>query len=338
MRKEDLRRASVVLVDYRIDDWPERDKLKPVTLRPADGLAIVAVVRSFANKEIPRRPRAYAIHSALLDELSAGLPVQSGEHAIARTANLEWVFAKNELGSSVSFFDQVSILADGVARLPARWPAGARRATEKAHQLLGLPARASWKERAKAEIQACRLPAHAFASATNGMAFVRWLLHGILPYPCFLWDIRYLAARLRVSPVDLRVALNSETKCARSLRLASYNGAFSGFTGPRWWRAAIEDLIWKWTRGNPFDTVSVAQAVKKHLSPSLEPVDVLQPVVTVDSQYRPSDILLDIGLAVEVQPDGWPAYADKAWVAREDASASDDFRAIVVRGDLSLLD
>jgi hypothetical protein len=337
VRRSDVRAADMVLVDYRIDDWLERDNLKQVARRPADGLAVAAVIRSYANR-ISRRPRAFAIHSGQLNALSGGLPVLSREHAIARTLNLEWVFAKNELGSSQSFFDQVPTLAEGMSRLPIRWPEDPSNGTKLAHKLLGLPARSSWKERAKADVESCRLPAHASAISTNGMSFVRWLLHRILPYPCFLWDVHYLAARMRVSPLTLKEAIEVDPKISRALQSVRYRGVFAGFIGDRWWRSGVESLIWSWTDGNPFDGPALAEAVREHLSASIELISTRRPVVTVDPSYRPSDRLIDVELAVEIQPDDWPSYAEQAWVSREDALSDAELRAQVVQGDRRALE
>jgi hypothetical protein len=61
-------------------------------------------------------------------------------------------------------------------------------------------------------------------------------------------------------------------------------------------------------------------------------------VVTVDPSYRPSDRLIDVELAVEIQPDDWPSYAEQAWVSREDALSDAELRAQVVQGDRRALE
>src|SRR4051812_20972966 len=81
----DLRRANVVLIDYQIESWPGRDAAAAITLKPAHGVAVAAVLRS--QSEAPHAAawdtrRAFAIHSAKLHELAGGLPAPSREHVI----------------------------------------------------------------------------------------------------------------------------------------------------------------------------------------------------------------------------------------------------------------
>lgn len=333
LRRADLQAASVILVDYRLTEWSERDGQSSLALRPLDGVAVAAVLRSYADGRISRRPRVYAIHSGNLSELSGGLPAKSREHAIARTLNLEWVFGKGVGYHAAGLTSQVMELADGVSKLPDRWPANAERADLRLTRLLAVPQRVGWRSRALADVQTCRPPAHAWALATNGTGIVRWLLHEVLPFPCFLLDIHYLAARLRVSPASLRKAMVASPRAARALAPCAYSGIFRDFVGTRWWRAGIEHLIWSWTKGDPFNPASLQAAVAKYVSPNLEPVIPGQPVVTVDAALRPSDALIDIADAVEVQPDGWPSYAEPAWIEKSLAEQDDQIRTLVVARD-----
>ena len=328
----DLRKAQVVLIDYVLDEWPERDALKTVSLKPTNGVALAAVLRS--NSQNTRRGlRAFAIHSGKLHELGGGLPAPSREHAIARMLNLEWVFQKGPAGVGPSMPEQAAALAHAVGDLPSRWPEDAKKASELVIKLLALPGKAGWCDRARSDVESCRPPAHSWATATNGLVVLRWLLHHILPYPCFLWDDRYLAARLRVSPKSLREAIAQERKAGRALAPARYGGALSEFVGTRWWRVGVEQSLWAWTEGESFDSAKLRLAVQKHISANLEHVDVAQPVVCVDSSFRPTDDLIDLAGAVEVRPDDWPVYADQAWVRRATATDDQDLMAFVVRQD-----
>lgn len=328
----DLRKAQVVLIDYVLDDWPERDALKTVSLKPTNGVALAAVLRS--NSQSTRRGlRAFAIHSGKLHELGGGLPAPSREHAIARMLNLEWVFPKGAPAGGPSMPEQAAGLAHAVADLPSRWPEDPKKASELVIKLLALPGKAGWSDRARSDVESCRPPAHSWATATNGLVVLRWLLHNILPYPCFLCDDRYLAARLRVSPQSLRQAISHDRKASRALAPARYRGALSEFLGSRWWRVGVEQSLWTWTGGDSFDSTKLKLAVTKHVSADLEHLDVLQPVVCVDSSFRPTDDLIDLAGAVEVRSDDWPVYADQAWVRRSTATDDPDLMAFVVRRD-----
>jgi hypothetical protein len=306
----DLRKSNVVLVDFVIDDWRERDDTPTISLQPRNGVALAAILRS--HSEAPSR-----------------------EHAIARTLNLEWVFRK-EGGSGSSMPEQVCELAHAMAALPRMWPEDRTKATQLVLRLLSTPAGSKWASRAKADVEACRPPAYAAANATNGLAVVRWLLHQVLPYPCFLWDVHYLGARLRVTPESVAEALRTEQKARRALSTVAYGGILSGFLGPRWWRVGVEQVLWDWTKGDPFDSSAIRNAVIKHVSPNLQHVEHSQAVVSVDSSFRPSPTLIDIADAVEVRPDDWPAYADQAWVKRSEAEDDSDLAAMVPQQDRPL--
>jgi hypothetical protein len=165
------------------------------------------------------------------------------------------------------------------------------------------------------------------------MAFIRWLLHQVLPYPSFLWEDRYLAARLYVKVESLRQVLESDKKARRVLAPLQYAGVLTGFIGERWWRAGVEHMLWDWTDGNPFDAAIVREAVRTHLSKSLELLDFKRPVVCVDPQsFRPTDEAIDVISAVEIKPDDWPAYAEQAWVS-VDSTQDEGIAALVVPQD-----
>jgi len=43
---DDLASASLVLVDSRLEDWPERDALTQIALKPINGKALAAILRA----------------------------------------------------------------------------------------------------------------------------------------------------------------------------------------------------------------------------------------------------------------------------------------------------
>src|SRR4051812_43823989 len=86
---DDLEDADLVLVDYRLDEWPERDNLDAIAVKPLNGLALASVLRTHALAH-RSRPTAFALHAADLTELSAGVPTDAREQIIARLHNLEW--------------------------------------------------------------------------------------------------------------------------------------------------------------------------------------------------------------------------------------------------------
>jgi hypothetical protein len=331
----DLKKANVVLIDYRIDRWPGREETDSISLQPGNGVALAAVLRSQAEEHFDDQRRAFAIHSGKLNELSGGPPPVDREHAIARTLNLEWVFSKRQNQQGPKFDVQVAALATAVKALPKNWPANPERVQRAVEKLLGTPTRQPWGGRAAADVESCHPPIHAWAAATNGMAFLRWLLHEILPYPSFLWDDRYLAARLYATVESLRNVMKSDIKARRALEPSHYKGVLNDFLGSRWWRASVEHKLWQWTDGDPFNAGIVREAVHTHVSTSLVPLAINRPVVCVDTQsFRPTDDVIDLVNAVEIKPDDWPAYAEQAWVSVENTK-DEGIAALVVSQDRS---
>ena len=89
----DLKKAQLVLVDFILDHWPERDGQLTPSLRPQNGIALIAVLRSNLAS-LKAAPTAFALNSGLLNQLSGGGDSAGREYAIARSVDLEWVFAK----------------------------------------------------------------------------------------------------------------------------------------------------------------------------------------------------------------------------------------------------
>jgi len=330
--RNDLKCADVVLVDFVLTDWLESDRADSLAKQPKDGLALAAVLRSHCEATWP--PTAFALHSARVQELAGGLPPRSRAHVIARTNNLEWVFSKRNNENVRPVADQVLALAEAVGALPTKWPSqDLGRMRRSVERLLRLNAKSDWAQRAWRTVESCHPPIHTLAAATHGLAFVRWLLHQILPFPSFLWDSTYLAARLRVTPKSLRSALSTNHRLARVLAPYRYRGILSDFLGSRWWRAGVEELLWRRTGSQSFTSDALTKFISD-LSPTLQPTTVGEPVVVLGEDLQPSDELIDISDAVELQPDEWPAFADTAWGEKAVVDQNKSLQSIVVRREL----
>lgn len=330
----DIENSVLILVDYRLDFWPGRDALTSVTLKPLDGLALAAVLRSHTATDHDR-PVAIALHAANLDELAGGRGTQSREQVIARLHNLEWAFRKTSAGGPVPKSDQLRSLANAVHSLPENWSGAASDgAIRQALDLLKLPDDESWIAQARSDVEDCHPPIHELALATHGLAFLRWLLQRVLPYPTFLRSSEFLAQSLRVTPASLAQAL---TKGSADLidRLESirYKGVLGEFFGHRWWKAGIEHLLWDLTDGKPFDQSLLETAVQEQLSDKLEAAGLQHPVVCVDERLRISDRLVERGDAVEIQPDDWPSYAQLPWASLDLMRERPAIAALVVEED-----
>jgi hypothetical protein len=334
---KDLEWADAILVDLRLTDWPERDRLTSVALQPPDGLALTAVLRARLDDE--SRPVAFALLSAELKDVYAGLSPTNHEHAIARALNLEWVYRKgiaagNSDPSKIDrsdFVTSVVSLANAVSRLPIPWPSPLDPAVdETVEQLLGIPrpVLAKWQTRATATVLECHPPRHELAFATHGLSFLRWLLHRILPYPTFLLSVPYAAARLRVTPASFARAWSTSRQFRELLEPSRYSGILHDFDGMKWWRAGLDALIWDLTDGNPFDAGMLGEALRK-ASPELALASAPFPVVVLNDEYVPLDRLADIDESVEIQPDDWPSFAAVARVKKGDADEKELSQLIV---------
>ena len=109
-----LEHADLVLVDFRLDNWSERDAQTTVSLQPATGLALAALLREHVDRSARNRLTGFALHSGHLDDIQGRLPAVAAQHVIARLNNLEWAFPKTEPRR----FEQMISLASAVRRLP----------------------------------------------------------------------------------------------------------------------------------------------------------------------------------------------------------------------------
>lgn len=327
----DLEASNVVVVDYRLDEpWTERDEQCSISLQPMNGLALSAVLRSH-ERDLSGCPTAFLLRSAHLSDLSPEFPPDSRLHVIARQNNLEWVFSK--AGSVEGQMSQIICLAEAIEALPSKWPsADAAGAEELLMQWLGLSAEAPWADLAWQDIEECHPPLHELSDHKHGMRLVRWMLHRILPYPCFLWTLPRLAARLRVETESLRDGFRDGLSDV--FETATYSGALAEFDGqPRWWGRGVESVLWNVTGGRSFDSKQTIEELNAKCKDKLVLLSLSQPVLCINKEYQFRDELCEISRAVRVQPDDWPAFAEQAWAAIEDARDEIRLSSIVVTAD-----
>jgi hypothetical protein len=327
--EEALRRASVVLVDFKLERWPERANTKPLALKPANGLALLSILQEAAFEIEPATARAFALYTAVIQDVARGLAHQP--HIVARAHNLEWVFEKNGTRSNglVSRAAKVAELAAAVSALPAKWPGDAPESAASALRTwLNLPADVAWHGAAWRAVRRCRPPLHAFAEHTQGVGVLRWALHRVLPYPTFLLDEAHLAARLRVPLDSLRSGLDS-TEFHNLFSSVEYQGQLRTVAGRRWWRAGIESVIFSLTPNTPGDLGALHVALSER-TPALKLESELRLFPVLDRQFGVQDRLASEAEVVEVVPDDWPPFADEAWALRADLADSPELKAVVV--------
>jgi hypothetical protein len=326
--EESLEQVSLVLVDFKIEDWAERANAPALALRPPNGLAVLATLQEKAHELNPKRARAYALYTAVIQDVARELVHQP--HIVARAHNLEWIFEKNGVENPIGErARRVAELASAVESLPQEWPGeAAASATEALHAWLALPKDATWVEAATREVRRCRPPIHEFAEHTQGIGVVRWALHKILPYPTFLLSDAHLASRLRVSLKSLRTVANSAEFMA-FFDTALYQGQLASFLGRRWWRAGIEHAIFEATVDSPGDLSALHKALKDKI-PAIEVEEAPRLFPVLGKQFKTKDDLATEDAVVEVRPDDWPPFADEAWALRADLEDAPELKAVAV--------
>lgn len=326
-----LKAADLVLVDFRLEDWQERENLGPViSLQPINGLALSAVLRVHAEQHSDT-PTAFALRSGHLGDISGQFPPETRVHVLAKRLNLEWVFSKASGGTSAESW-RVDSLASAVRRLPTVWPDGNQETgRDLVETFLAIPDE-GWAGQAWEDINICRPPIHEpFQQPPHALAFLRWLSQSILPYPCFLLDTYSLALRLRITHQSLVDALLAGLK--QPFNSFLYKGGLQDFSGPRWWRAGLEDFLWDVTGGDSFDQEKLRNVLSQRYNVELVRTESESPVVCVDEDYRIIHESVDIEDAVRIQPDDWPSYADQAWTTKERAREIPKLKSLVMEQD-----
>ncbi len=320
--REDVIDADLVLVDYFLEHWPERNVGESASIQPQNGAALAAVLRSHVDPE-KDPPKAFAIRTGQVDRLPTEFPRPMREHAFARSQNLEWIFTKE----SDDLARRVGVLAHAIAALPADWSEDEERRFAATRDLLVLGAQ-NWTDIAWEEVLRCHPPMHELARGSDGIALLRWLLHRIVPYPCFLYDRHRLAVRsgLHIDFVDRAL----ESGFGDLLAPARYTGLLAGFLGDRWWGQGVETILWDRTERQLQGTGAARAVVEEFIDVDVESLGVRHPVFAIDAEYRPLDSPRDIEECVEVQPDDWPPFADTPWVTRDLARESKRMRAMIV--------
>jgi hypothetical protein len=341
VEEEDLLSADLILVDYQLDHWPERDRATEICLRPKDGLALAALLRRHAQRSDDLSPAAFAIYTGQISAVASPLPPENRLHALSALTNLEWVFSKGTPGDTHTI-EQIRILAEAVTQLPQRWTSGeapGENALTELGGLLGVIGTDELSARLLLEVEQALPPIHEVSQWSHGLAVLRWLLHRVLPYPCFLWPTAHLSARFRIEWPVLQEALNDEAPLRSALSAVEYKGILSGFLGLRWWRTGVELWLWEHLGNRASDDEAVYDFIcsiaEKELSRSRPG---LRPIVCLNRDFEPSLRFSSIEEAVRIRPDGWPAYAEQAWTTVEAAMAEPRLRSLVLVEERERLD
>lgn len=320
---EDLGGAHLVLMDYRLDDWPEREA-QPTAFNIRTGLALATVLREAADALANGHLTAVALHTGHLRDASGRIRPPYSKHVVARLNNLEWVFEKSDSDR----FRGVVQLARAAQRLQGDWPADPSASEARSRELLKLDDENEWAERAWRDVRECQPPVYELGGGHHGVLFLRWLLHQILPYPCFLWDANWVAARLRLRVADLERLLDADCDFARDMEHLKYAGVVAGFLGDRWWRTAVEDYAWKLAGESAGRSGEFGDRLCEKAGEALELVTTRDPVVCLDQDLRPRGVASPRD-AVRIRLDHWPPFADAPWMKIQAVNSDREMRALV---------
>lgn len=322
---EILADASLVLVDYQLDHWPERARQSEIALMPLNGLALAGVLREYC--ELSGNRNAIALLSNQLNILFGGLSPENRRHVLSRVTSLEWVFSKTDSARA----DQIEILAKGmleVENLVDRDELDAHRA------LLSHGQQAFVDDAWEGAIDRCLPPVNELSQLTHGAAFARWFLQRVLPYPTFLIDSNHVAARLRISALSLNEILNQENELSMALGRIEYFGVFSGFLGRRWHKSFLEDWLWTVTNNRSFDSAAIDAAVAIASGGLAVATEVgTDVVVIVGNNYESTSDFESRDECIAVFPDDWPAYADRAYVRLADVKSDPSLSKLVMHDE-----
>ena len=327
---EELYQADLVLIDLDLGDF----NLKTFpALESPDGLAFSTLLRRQGKlTAATAKPIGFALISGKVNELALPFPSTKRIPLLAKQHNLEWIFRKENAPECAR---AVSSLACAIRDIPKNWGDGIQSFKEftKPFGITG----AKDLETCWTEIEKCHPPIYEITRWTHGLALVRWMLHTILNYPCFLWDDNYLAARLRVSHASLLNALRESKRFRNFLAPARYDGFLHDFAGQRWWRHRVEALAWELTSGDSQNAELLRTALGKKTAFEFDPSPAKVPFVCRDKDYGYVAESVAMEDAVRVQPDDWPPYADAAWVRIADVIENPELRALVVQDDRNRL-
>lgn len=307
VKRKHLKDADLVLVDYRLEDWSERDVLSTISLQPVNGMSLTVVLREQVDQSEKDKLTAFALHTGHIEDIQGRLPLATAQHVRAQLNNLEWVFMKNESHR----YDQMLLLADAVRELPGQW---SKDSDSRVQQLLDMDKDDESFERCWHDVKDCRVPIEELSEGGHSILFIRWLLHQVLPYPCFLWSEHWVAARLGISIDAMRKVLTGNSPLAKDLESMRYSGILEDFLGDRWWRGAIEDYAWNVSEGLTADVQHLRDVLSERAGMKLKSIDVNPAVVCVDKNWQPTDEFLSPMTAITLHPDHWPPFADPAWM------------------------
>lgn len=329
--------AEVLLIDHKLDD--ETRQRSP--FEPRTGGALVASLLSYAESkksdQLLKASQLRIIVTSQIDLLKGAdkLPITEREHITSVQHGFDWIYAKLPeqrlpQQKSIQILEQLPTAVRAARKLegsglPTRDVIG---------KLMALSA-TSWSDQALADIESQHPPLQAIGNR-QPLSFVRWLLHVGLPFPGSLLELRDVCLALRIDPKWVRDSQRHTEALMKSLMAYAYTGQLKTFLGPRFWRAGISHHIWKKAQNAPHEIgrlKTVAAEALKLRESDVKFIDTADPVLVVDEDFRRTDDVLDVELAVQIQPDDWPAAVESPWISIKKVKGTKRLKALVVPKD-----
>lgn len=325
--------ASLLLFDFFLLDEQVPSE------NSENGLSLFNKWRSVISAD---RPVTVLVSSDL--EKAIGEPIGPVErhHVLAQRLGVEWIGDKSD-----------QAIADTIARVIALADASIaiRQVLEAVEgndsgdsaplhvericfDVLGASKDARWANSAQRQVDRARPPRIETPSAGFGAArpIVAWLVGHALPYPSFLISDAQAAVRLGLTPASFRSLVEAK---AEAFGLVCYDGPLRSFLKRRWWRAGIDDLVWKESQGpEPYRErlQNFAGAIQ------LDWLEMADPVVVADDRLVETEDIADASQCVRATDEDFPSNVDPAWVSLEEAKGDRILAAKVIFDDRPLLE
>lgn len=326
---DDLNWAHLVLMDFIIDDWPERDELSALSCQPKNGIALASVLREHVDSADVSGSfsPAFAVHSAHIEQISPRLQRANRviPFIVARLNNLEWAFDK----ADERRIWQAPELANAVMQISTTF--SSERTSQRnllPSALLEIPTGVPWASAAMDDIVTCQAPISDMNKGASPLEILRWMLHSIIPFPTFLIAKHWVAARLRITVESLSQVLESESPLSKRLDACVFTGILSSFDGVRWWRMAIEQLIWEIRSSADSGSSRFHERLEELAENDLTQLGT-SPTVCVGKELTPEGELTSLENVARILPDVWPTFAEPAYALISVIRDSADLELVV---------
>ncbi len=327
-----LQDTKIVLMDYGLHDDDASSSA------PLDGLELLERFRARIRRHQHQGTGVplLTIYTNQIDRLAEQHDdCPAVPYMLARRAKVDWVFAKLLPSDSEDAFG--AQLGDMLKAFDLDMGGSDRDVERQLTSFLKLPDEADWSDLALEQLLDTRPPVQKDLSSPGARVhLMRWLLQVALPFPSCYVGMETVAVRFRLPPRELPAAIaqNGGSEFAALLDRARYRGPLASFFPPRYWKAAIDYIVWRITAGRSPVNPAVRQKIMDAIGDELPLLDVADPMLVVSPDtFEPTGEVASIDEVVQIQTDLWPPTVEPPWVHIADISRDRKLRAMVVTKD-----